>query len=306
VSLSGATAGAVTGWARVKSAVGYTGGWDGCLELSGTNHQSKTGGGVTYDLTTHAFNGFAWGALEGWINFLPNPSGGPGTNVICTGPCPGGGGAPTASCTRSAQDNGDGTITATYTANVSGNGVTAPLWYSWNGAAPVSISAVPTANIYTWRYSSPGGPTVAIKDSATTPLTWAPICQPVTPVAAGELKLYIGKTAALAASGQITSLTVKKGGLFGLWWTNPYPYDANLGTGTICTSKITPPVTFGPNVWASVIDPVVGGTLTGQDTSQSEPGLYEFRITCKDAVTFVETPPVSATLKVISVDEGEI
>ena len=82
--------GAVTGWARSCSVflMGCSGtlsqnngAWDGWIELSGINHTSpgfanQSTSGVTFDLATNSFFGFAWGGNDsngtnniGWISF---------------------------------------------------------------------------------------------------------------------------------------------------------------------------------------------------------------------------------------------
>ncbi|MES2314437.1 MAG: hypothetical protein V4524_00675 [Patescibacteria group bacterium] len=88
--------GAVTGWARAVVGKGRTDGWDGCIELSGTNHSSPdTSGyngtstlGVTYSSSSHKFSGFSWGGdVVGWLQFGPTA----GYDIVCapTGVCPG-------------------------------------------------------------------------------------------------------------------------------------------------------------------------------------------------------------------------
>jgi hypothetical protein len=82
--------GGVTGWARSCSVfvVGCSGAlnqnngvWDGWIELSGINHASpgfsnQSSSGVTFDLATNSFFGYAWGGNDtngtnniGWISF---------------------------------------------------------------------------------------------------------------------------------------------------------------------------------------------------------------------------------------------
>ena len=82
--------GTVTGWARACSVFVFNctgslnpnrGGWDGWIELSGINHTSPgfsnpNISGVTFDIATNSFFGFAWGGNDstgsndiGWISF---------------------------------------------------------------------------------------------------------------------------------------------------------------------------------------------------------------------------------------------
>ena len=83
--------GAVTGWARACTVFqtgcsgslkgdSDRGGWDGFIEMSGTNHASPdatASGGVTFVVASQTFVGNAWGSTNlGWIKF---------TNVTLTG-----------------------------------------------------------------------------------------------------------------------------------------------------------------------------------------------------------------------------
>jgi len=69
------TTGAVTGWMRVIRGSDLDGGWDGWIELAGTNHSSPDSsgvGGVTYDSAGKRLVGYAWGGeVVGWIDFSP-------------------------------------------------------------------------------------------------------------------------------------------------------------------------------------------------------------------------------------------
>ena len=66
------TTGAVSGWARALAGSG-TMGWDGWIELAGTNHATNGSiatRGVTFSNTTGAFGGYAWGSTNvGWASF---------------------------------------------------------------------------------------------------------------------------------------------------------------------------------------------------------------------------------------------
>lgn len=78
------TTGEVKGWIRAcAGTVGglcgtmtsRTDGWDGWIELAGSNHASLNTagtGGVTYDPATKKFVGYAWGGdVVGWVQFNP-------------------------------------------------------------------------------------------------------------------------------------------------------------------------------------------------------------------------------------------
>ncbi len=72
--------GAITGWARACAgtinndcnSAKRTDGWDGWIELSGSNHSSPSttgSGGVTLSTTTGSINGYAFGDMVGWLSF---------------------------------------------------------------------------------------------------------------------------------------------------------------------------------------------------------------------------------------------
>ncbi|PCI20894.1 hypothetical protein COB64_01390 [Candidatus Wolfebacteria bacterium] len=73
-----ASTGEVSGWIRALSGdepdALRSGDWDGCIQLSGTNHSSPDlsgNGGVTYDKINRKLVGFAWGSdVVGWIDLV--------------------------------------------------------------------------------------------------------------------------------------------------------------------------------------------------------------------------------------------
>jgi hypothetical protein len=72
-----------------SNSVGTNTGWDGWIELSGTNHSTgdSTGAsGVTYASTTGSFVGYAWGGpVVGWLQFSPTLSNG---TIAASTTCP--------------------------------------------------------------------------------------------------------------------------------------------------------------------------------------------------------------------------
>jgi hypothetical protein len=83
------SAGSVTGWAQALSADGN--GWDGCIELSGTNNNvtPPVTHAVSMDTSTGIFSGYAWGSdVVGWLQFNPTLSTGTIPPVTCTGCVP--------------------------------------------------------------------------------------------------------------------------------------------------------------------------------------------------------------------------
>lgn len=144
--------GAVNGWVRAVVGVGRTDGWDGCIELSGTNHsspnfngyQGTSTQGVTYATTTGNFTGFAWGGpVVGWLQFSPNIGVG-GNPVVCT---PAGCGVTVSDLILLAQDYGPGSSgTGVWTPNVTFNlpqsgSITVPLKWTIGNATTVKTAS---------------------------------------------------------------------------------------------------------------------------------------------------------------------
>lgn len=128
------SSGLVSGWIRACSGTqtgdcstmtSRTDGWDGWIELSGTNHTSPNlsgTGGVTYDKSTRIFRGYAWGGDAGWISFAPTIPGQPvppalnNYSIVC--------GDITDNCTG--QSGGSQTITGTCSASPTATALTTP------------------------------------------------------------------------------------------------------------------------------------------------------------------------------------
>jgi hypothetical protein len=73
------SSGAVSGWAQAVAA--DNNGWNGCIELSGTNHSTSDSSGnsgvsyVTSGSNAGQFVGYAWGSTNiGWLQFNPSTS----------------------------------------------------------------------------------------------------------------------------------------------------------------------------------------------------------------------------------------
>ncbi len=72
------TGGTVTGWAQAVA--GGSGGWDGCIKLSGTSPDY----GLSLNAGTGVFSGYGWGSTNvGWVQFNPSTAG--SGVVLCTG-----------------------------------------------------------------------------------------------------------------------------------------------------------------------------------------------------------------------------
>lgn len=61
----------LSGWAKaLSSSDSESGGWDGWISLNGGNY------GVTFDISTNKFSGYAWGSdVIGWVDFNPQYGG---------------------------------------------------------------------------------------------------------------------------------------------------------------------------------------------------------------------------------------
>ncbi len=205
-------------------------GWDGWIELSGTNHASPdlTGNsGVTYNSTTGSFTGYAWGSdIIGWLNF--NSSGASASSScnptleVCNGP----GSSPTLSCSGSL--NGS-TNKITWTATITGGA--SPYTFAWTpgsgtSGTPSTVGAVSTYTTGTLASTSPAtsysvtvaatssNQTVAISNACPSvqgPLQSSPpsggLCTSVPPNAT----LCPGSSAATGSSSLVSTCTAAAG-----------------------------------------------------------------------------------------------
>lgn len=302
------TTGKVTGGIYAKV---YGTSADGCIKLSDTNHASPdlTGnGGVSVDMSTGQFKGFAWGGDvgggsvgPGWIQFNP----GIGVGVSCVD----------AGCTGGSTINGTCTPITAYTniaPNTSvtfqgaGTSGTGPYQYSWNGTAYTST------NTFSAVYSSTApGPNLIVKDS-TAAVTSTISCPAVTvQVPLGPSSVKIGKTVATANG---TSLNAKQRGPFALVW------NMSLSDDYTCSPTITPDPnnadwnTYwkgislnqvnngnGTKTWSGN----TGTTLTaGSVAHPVNPNIYQFGISCTSLTNSPQS--TSASLKVSNSSENEI
>lgn len=153
------TTGEVTGFAKML--LDYTGsgddafanGWNGWIELSGSNHTSPDmsgNSGLTYDPTNEQFLGYAWSDDIGWIDFYPGAGFG-GTfrntnplNVSC-GSSPATAYANDTVTWTASPTGGDGTYTYTWSGDVSGTGQVETIAYASEGIknASVEVSSGP-------------------------------------------------------------------------------------------------------------------------------------------------------------------
>ena len=195
--------GAVTGWIRACAATvnkdcqsaDLNDGWDGWIELSGPNHISPRPdgtGGVTYNLTTGSFDGFAWGSdVVGWINFDANdvPIVGSGSTITASNPpglnpcnptyqvCGSGGGSTpivVGGCTMypsTLPDTNGNLVTTAKATNVGGgNGSFGSYTYQWSNGSGFS-GGYTSSSTHTFAYTQGTSnqtytPLLQIKDTA--------------------------------------------------------------------------------------------------------------------------------------------
>jgi hypothetical protein len=202
------TTGTVTGWARVISEEGRgtNDGWDGCIELSGTNHPTvgQTGftmtsagtstAGLAYGIdstksTYGKITGYAWGStVLGWLSFSPQTTTGsypPPPCVTGTPNCPPGtnsssftflvgsnGSSYGPSTTVTADSNNQATVYINWNpSNVSNVKITNQDWGDVNNQEVVGATKSPSG--YSFSATSPNYDTVVIGNvTATTKLKW--------------------------------------------------------------------------------------------------------------------------------------
>lgn len=245
--VTGANFGHVTGWARACAGTqsgdcstmnSRTDGWDGWINLSGTNHMTgdvSGTGGITYvpGITVGSasvYKGYAWGSdVVGWIQF--NPMGsltGKDVNCITGDPaCPNGGSSLSGSCHSSPSPATDLTAPAVVIMSASAMGGTPgspnPYTYSWTTDG-TTYSAYDTSNTKTITTSSDNGNIKAkIKDGAGSEIIVS--CPAITikttvttPTSDSNLDLYIGSSLSNAIATHRTNLTVSQGSPFTLVW----------------------------------------------------------------------------------------
>jgi len=294
--------GSVTGWARAIAGVGRTDGWDGCIELSGTNHPTGdiTGaGGVTYDRNTGIFKGFAWGDVVGWISFSPTLIGVP--PVVCPD-CNNGGGNEVyvTSCLPTNVVANGGNFNITWTASATGG--TSPYMYSWNGGAYGS-------NQYT-AINVPQNATtnVVAKDSSGKTSITSTCPAPSVPSTGDDIVLKLRRGTATPFSGT-SNLQIPSGNQFFINWNVPSLFAGSFeGVGGDCNIVNIVPPHAAWSLWSiSTINATLPVGETGPlDTSTT--GIYRFNLTCSHSREGLPAIVKSgtATLRVTSSNIEEI
>ena len=166
--------GAVSGWARAcagsaagdcSTSTARTDGWDGWIQLAGTNHltgDTQGNNGVTFVPSNGQFIGYAWGStVVGWLQFNTSSS-----SAVMVGPNPtlGTSTSLTATCLSSVSSSG---TNANVNVLLAPNGGTGPYTYSWsNGSTAQSQNFGPYAESAS-SYQQTISVTGSVTDSAT-------------------------------------------------------------------------------------------------------------------------------------------
>ncbi|MEK7609528.1 MAG: hypothetical protein AAB470_00210 [Patescibacteria group bacterium] len=265
--------GKVTGWVQAMSGAGRTDGWDGWIQLAGTNHTSPNlagTGGITYDKVAGKFKGYAWGDTNvGWINFDSGVVG--VTPVTCNG-CPGTTPNPTVDISANPTS-----VTSGGSSNIS--------WTSTNATAcDVTRAGSP------WRTGTSG--TNVSSGALTANTTFIATCtgaigttpasDTVTVNSVASLSLFIGRASDTPANVNKPTLPITQGDGFKLKWTN------GSATPSDCLATVNNSASFtGFNNVAIQTDDII--TVQGSETSALS-GTYTLTISCLD------TNPLNASV----------
>lgn len=270
------------------------GGFDGWINLSGTNHASPdTSGnaGVTYypaTVGTHpagSFSGFAWGSeVIGWLNFTPISGGG---GVVCPG-CGGTTPAPTAAISAAPASVTSGSRPVITWSSTNATACTGTNFSTGNATAGNNGQGQIQTTQTTYSVSCTGAGGTAN----------ASVIVPVTG-SAGNLKLLIGdSTTSLPPSyygAGYSAYEAKATEPFALRWNN------GLTAGYVC-SALSPSGT-----WTDWTNTNSGAILTSNAISTTIPantpsGQYIFTISC-DLAGDVKRSSVVLTVQSSTLEE---
>ncbi|MDE2038044.1 MAG: hypothetical protein KGI69_02365 [Patescibacteria group bacterium] len=276
------------------SGVSRQDGWDGWIELAGTNHPSGDVAGnygVTYITSgpgAGSFTGYAWGGpVVGWLNFNTNvpvatPGGAVNPNPSPT-PGPGGGGSNWVyvSCTPSGTTYLSAPGTVTYHATASGG--SGSYQYSWSGSSGSWSSTTVAYPLTSGSYSSTvGGPNLWVRDANdnTQTASASPSCGAITVAASstGSTQQLLAHKSTVDAGA--TSIEINEGDPAYLTW--------NMGSATQCSGEFTPPTgsNWASGVWTNNQPSLSAGPLPiSTATNPLNVGTYTFDIKCTAAQT---------------------
>lgn len=307
------TTGAVTGWAYVLT---YGTNDAGCVELSGTNHTSPSGGGVTYNPVTGKFTGYAWAGNTvsdsgpGWIDFNANGT----DSVTCTsGDCGYGTVSGTCSATTPYQNINSGSpVTFRATPSIAGS-----YDYSWNLG---TWNIENPDNEYTATYNSTSpGPTVRLRSQVNGNVSNSITCPTVTVLNSSSNTFKVGRTPATATAD---TFTVRQLNQFALKW------NITLGEDYSCSPDVTnssgqsvsnsnwnsnwkqqlfnSPVNNGDETktWMGDTGTAPSGLYAGTVQNPITPGIYRFTVACSGED--LPTQSWNVTVKVNSSSQSEI
>jgi hypothetical protein len=284
--------GKVTGWARVMSEMTRNDGWDGCIQMSGLNHESPNFAGyngtstlgVTYASSTKVISGFAWaGNVMGWLEFNPNFSNGGSTS--CEPNCGGGntGQVITADCSNSTGGLGID-LASNKPVNfsisnilVDGAKVTGTYTYSWNPLGGTNLPAISGAP-YSYTYATAGtySPTVVISygTSTSSPISCGTV---VVTNSSGTNNNTLEAHYTPTDTGY-QSITIHQGDDAYLTWNTGLDQATNQ-----CSGIVTPPSgsTWIDSVWTiSQLVTSASPLQVSSSTNQLSKGTYTFQLVC--------------------------
>ena len=266
--------GSVYGFARAMAGVGRTDGWDGCIELSGTNHSTGDlygNSGVTYNSSTGLFNGFAWGSdVVGWLQFNLQTQVASSTNPIVA-------------CGGNSTITGTGPWTVTWDVSAT-DGAGGPFTFSSDGSTYDSV----LTSIYnaTGTYAV----TVTAQDvNSNTSNSYT--CPSVTITSnTGKSQSISGVSVLLKPSNSSiykSAIQVPQGNSFDVKWNIPSPFTASGCTSINTITPVDSSSVTWKTAWNSAISANLSSSLPSLSTSVASTGQYNFRIKCSytDPVT---------------------
>ena len=316
--------GNVTGWIRAcagtaagdcSSMTSRTDGWDGWIELSGTNHPTGvTAGtaGVTFNGTN--FVGYAWGSdVVGWLQFTPSLSLGGSVPVSCDSNC--GIVAVTPVTISSCVPSPSGTLTGSspWTVNwnpqASGGSPTVPGVYTFSPNPVVSYTtanAGPQSMIFTANDGNGHTSTAVTCGGVTVPTVSTP------PATAPGITVKT-RDASDPTSVLSSVTTISPGSPFAVSWTVPHV----IGLTANCSATTISPATTFDGGWnaASWNSSIATGISAGTDTPTpttvnttsivvptSGSNTYLLKLSCSysDGVSAPTTKTSTAILKISS------
>jgi len=285
--------GVVSGWARACSgtvnkdcaSASRTDGWDGWIELAGTNHVSVSAAddkaGVFFNNVSKFFRQYAWGGMNlGWMQFFPKCEG-------CVVALP-------LAATCSVTYEGSPAYRATWISVV--NGGTPSYTYEWTVGG---VALGETGSTYTKDGPTPTNyqPVLRVTDSVGASVDPNPACPPVSltngPGFDPSVKLWFKNAKPGEGAGPSNYYNLSKTVKEGVPVDVQYEWDDNtLTCGGVLVSGSN--VGWNKPEWEA-LDKVNGGGFTFTGLKK---GQYEFRLLCTDASLAEYTSNSGSPIKV--------